>query len=155
MELIERLSAIEERLAALETSAPPHRDTSGDLWVLDNLVDSVGFAGDVRTGASHAQYQWQRDTTTLLGEDWAPHITRLAALAHPIRGHILRRLLEGDATVGDLVDEEIATSTGTAYHHLDALHAGGWVSKAAGGRWHVRAARVVPLLTIISATEDH
>ncbi|SMG28131.1 DNA-binding transcriptional regulator, ArsR family [Corynebacterium pollutisoli] len=155
METEARLHAIEERLAALEGGASPRRETGGDLWALDNIADSVIFAGDVRTDAGHAQYQWQRPTTLLLDEDWSPHFDRLAALAHPVRGAILRRLLDAPATVGDLVDDEVATSTGTAYHHLGALQAGGWIAKEAGGRWSVRTARVVPLLTIIAATEDH
>ena len=150
-----RLHAIEERLAALEGGASPSNEPDGDLWVLDNLADSVVFAGDVRTGAGHAQYQWQRPTQMLLDADWSPHLDRLAALAHPVRGVLLRRLLDAPATVSDLVDEGLATSTGTAYHHLGALQAGGWVSKGPGGRWSVRTARVVPLLTIIAATEDH
>lgn len=158
MELEVRLAAVEERLAALEgasTGASESTGTSGDLWALDHLTDSVVFAGDVRTGASHAQYQWQRPTRMLLDEPWDAHLERLAALAHPVRGAVLRRLLDSPATVADLVDEQLATSTGTAYHHLGALQAGGWITKEAGGRWSVRTARVVPLLAVIAATEDH
>ena len=57
METEARLHAIEERLAALEGGASPRRETGGDLWALDNIADSVIFAGDVRTDAGHAQYQ--------------------------------------------------------------------------------------------------
>jgi len=154
MELDARLTAIEQRLTALE-AGPTGGQASGDLWALDNIADSVIFAGDVRTGAGHAQYQWQRPTSLLLHEDWSPHLERLAALAHPVRGAILRRLLDAPATVAELLDADLATSTGTAYHHLGALQAGGWIAKEAGGRFSVRTARVVPLLTIIAATEDH
>lgn len=157
MELEDRLTAIEERLTALERreGTPTGASTSGDLWVLDTIDNSVIFAGDVHTGVGHAQYQWQRPTGMLLDADWAPHLDRLATLAHPVRGAILRRLLDSPASAADLVDEGLATSTGTAYHHLGTLHAGGWVSKEMGGRWSVRTARVIPLLTIIAATEDH
>ncbi|MDO5511876.1 helix-turn-helix transcriptional regulator [Corynebacterium sp.] len=154
MEIDARLTAIEQRLAALE-GAPTDRTLSGDLWVLDNIDDSVIFAGDVHTGAGVAKYQWHRPTELLLDTDWAPHLERLAALAHPVRGAILRRLLDAPATVTELVDDALVTSTGTAYHHLGALQAGGWISKGAGGRWSVRTTRVIPLLTIIAATEDH
>ncbi|MDO5670017.1 MAG: winged helix-turn-helix domain-containing protein [Corynebacterium sp.] len=154
MELEARLTAIEQRLKALE-SGPTGAQVSGDLWVLDNINDSVIFAGDVHTGVGVAQYQWGRPTNVLLDEDWGPHLERLAALAHPVRGAILKKLLDAPATAAELIDEELATSTGTAYHHLGALQAGGWISKGAGGRWSVRTARVIPLLTIIAATEDH
>lgn len=91
----------------------------------------------------------------LADEPWDENLERLAALAHPVRGAILRRLLAAPATVAELVDEHLASSTGTAYHHLGALQAGGWITKESGGRHALRTARVVPLLTIIAATEDH
>ena len=71
-----------------------------------------------------------------------------------MRGEILRRLLSSPATATELVEEEIVTSTGTAYHHLSALTNGGWTTKT-NGEYSIRAARVIPLLTIITASEDH
>ncbi|WIM69554.1 ArsR/SmtB family transcription factor [Corynebacterium suedekumii] len=179
-----RLAAVEARLDALESAleAAPTQSTptpgttepasptrpgapTGDadaLWLLDELPrrgdfpdGSVIFAGDVSIGGRRAVYQWHRPTHVLVDEPWDDNLDRLAALAHPVRGAILRRLLCAPATVTELVDEHVVSSTGTAYHHLGALQAGGWVAKESGGRHSVRSARVVPLLTIIAASEDH
>lgn len=166
----ERLSSLEERVAALEgptsprdpASPPRAPDLDEQFWVLNELPrhgefpdGSVIFAGDVSFGGKQAAYQWHRPTQFLIDESWDDNLERLGALAHPVRGALLRRLLAAPATVTELVAEEVVTSTGTGYHHLGALQAGGWVAKGPGGRFSVRTARVVPLLTIIAATEDH
>lgn len=161
-----RFAALEDRLAALEDAAglPNHSPEAptGQYWVLDGLRQgpdipdgSVIFAGAVEVGQESFSYQWQRPTKFLLDAPWDDQLTRLGALAHPVRGEILRRLLASPATIAELVDEEVVTSTGTGYHHVGALQAAGWVHKAAGGAFAVKPARVVPLLTIIAAAEDH
>lgn len=116
---------------------------------------SVVFAGEVTVGDTAAAYQWQRPTAYLTDQSWDEPLDRLAALTHPVRGGILRRLLSSPTTAAELVEEEVVSSTGTAYHHLNALAAGGWISKDTAGRHSVRTARIVALLTIIAAAEDH
>ena len=71
-----------------------------------------------------------------------------------MRGDILRHLLAGPATAVELVSDGIVSSTGTAYHHLHALQAAGWLTKV-GGAFAIPPARVVPLLAIITAAEAH
>lgn len=161
-----RLAALEARVAALE-SPPTPTDTQPlshqeDLWLLNELQNrepfpdgSVIFGGEVTVGGQRAMYQWQRPTHVLTDNPWDDNLDRLAALAHPIRGAILRRLLAAPATASDLVEEDTVSSTGTAYHHLGALAAGGWIAKDSSGRHSVRTSRVVALLTIIAASEDH
>ena len=170
-----RLAAVEARLDALESARTqgavgpeaPARPGASDsdttsFWLLDELPHhgdfpdgSVIFGGDVSIGGRQAAYQWHRPTHFLVDEPWEDNLDRLGALAHPVRGAILRRLLAAPATVTELVDEHVVSSSGTAYHHLGALQAGGWVAKESGGRHCVRTARVIPLLTIIAASEDH
>lgn len=145
MNIEERLDHLEERIAALENTPPiSNADNSG----------TVSFTGDVNSGDSHWEYEWARPVEFLTSTDWAPHFERLTALAHPVRGGILKRLLDSPATVTELVEESIVSSSGTGYHHLQALSAAGWVEKSRGS-FRITPARIIPLLTIIAATEDH
>lgn len=165
MESIEsRVLALEKRVAKLEQPIPAPVETSAGestMWLADTLEPSeelpegsVIFGGNLTIGESSYIYQWQRPTEAVTHGDWSDNLDRLAALAHPIRGDILRRLLTAPASATELVEEEIVTSTGTAYHHLSALASAGWTTKA-GGKYALRPARVVPLLTIITASEAH
>lgn len=169
-ELEHRLAVLEARLDALESRTEgPTGSTRGapggseELpWVLNGLREreqfpdgSVIFAGEVVVGGRRALYQWQRPTQYLTDEPWDEHLERLAAITHPVRGAILRRLLAAPATAAELVEEAVVSSAGTAYHHLNALAGGGWISKDSGGRHSVRTSRIVALLTIIAAAEDH
>lgn len=168
-----RLAELEARVAALEgranaghtnsvslTSAQPTTEDS-TYWLVDALAPneqlsdgSVIFGGNINVGKRTYVYQWQRPTTFVTDEEWTENLERLSALAHPIRGEILRRLLAAPATAAELVEENIVSSTGTAYHHLSALTHTGWTTKS-GGEYAIRPARVIPLLIIITASEDH
>lgn len=160
--ILERLKALESRVAALESS--PTSSSSGDFWVVDQIQcsnssdhdhhGSVVFGGAVTLDGREYAYQWERSADYLTGREWNEYIHRIAAIAHPVRGAILRRLLVAPATVAELVDEALVSSTGTAYHHIAALQSAGWIAKL-DGRYEVRHSRVIPLLTIIAAGEDH
>lgn len=143
MDLEQRITELEARVAALE-GTPSLGEGEG----------LVSFSGDVTVGGRRFAYEWARPTEAITGFDWDAHFERLQALAHPIRGHILKRVLEGPATVANLVDEGIVSSTGTAYHHIQALSTAGWLAKEKGNLT-VPPARIIPLLTIITATEEH
>ena len=174
-----RLAAIEARLAALEEHAPKETaatpptaligtkqvdDTADTYWALtelssrNNTADNTGavmFAGHVTTSEQEAIYQWTRPTDFFLTTSWDDPMTRLTALAHPVRGTILRTLLDAPATAAQLAEKNVVTSTGTAYHHLNALMAAGWISKKPTGEFSIRLSRIVPLLTILACCEDH
>lgn len=179
-ELERRLATIEARLAALEEHAPKETaatlptgtkqvdDTADTYWALtelssrnntaDNTADNTGavmFAGHVTTSEQEAMYQWTRPTDFFLTTSWDDPMTRLTALAHPVRGTILRTLLDAPATAAQLAEKNVVTSTGTAYHHLNALMAAGWISKKPTGDFSIRVSRIVPLLTILACCEDH
>ena len=168
-----RLAELEARVAALEgrasaehtdpTSRTSTQATTEDsiYWLVDALAPneqlpdgSVIFGGNINVGKRAYAYQWQRPTTFVTDEEWTENLERLSALAHPVRGEILRRLLAAPATAAELVEEDIVSSTGTAYHHLSALTHAGWTTKS-GGEYAIRPPRVIPLLTIITASEDH
>ena len=175
-ELERRLATIEARLAALEEHAPKETaatlptgtkqvdDSADTYWALtelslrNNTADNTGavmFAGHVTTSEQEAMYQWTRPTDFFLATSWDDPMTRLTALAHPVRGTILRTLLDAPATAAQLAEKNVVTSTGTAYHHLNALMAAGWISKKPTGEFSIRTSRFVPLLTILACCEDH
>ena len=159
----ERLAALEARVEALENSVSTPTEAHG-FWVVDTLhtqrnempEGSVIFGGDLDVAGGNYSYQWQRPYNALVdSEMWAASFERLSALAHPVRGEILHRLLQSPAQVSELIDEEIVTSPSTAYHHLSALSHAGWIKKSGSGIYEIAPARVIPLLTIISASENH
>lgn len=174
-ELERRLTTIEARLAALEEHVPKETATTptgtkqvdndaDTYWALtelslrNNTADNTGavmFAGHVTTSEQEAMYQWTRPTDFFLATSWDDPMTRLTALAHPVRGTILRTLLDAPATAAQLAENNAVTSTGTAYHHLNALMAAGWISKEPTGEFSIRLSRIVPLLTILACCEDH
>ena len=175
-ELERRLAAIEARLAVLEEHVPKETaatlptgtkqvdDSADTYWALtelslrNNTADNTGavmFAGHVTTSEQEAMYQWTRPTDFFLTSSWDDPMTRLTALAHPVRGTILRTLLDAPATAAQLAEKNVVTSTGTAYHHLNALMSAGWISKKPTGEFSIRVSRIVPLLTILACCEDH
>ena len=174
-ELERRLTTIEARLAALEEHVPKETattptgtkqvdDDADTYWALtelssrNNTADNTGavmFAGHVTTSEQEAMYQWTRPTDFFLATSWDDPMTRLTALAHPVRGTILRTLLDAPATAAQLAENNVVTSTGTAYHHLNALMAAGWISKKPTGEFSIHTSRIVPLLTILACCEDH
>lgn len=180
--LLARLEALEARVHELEDRAPSTRPSASasapegaesigtagttgttedtdPFWALTALKEhapapgAVVFAGAVDVGLGHLEYQWGRPVEHLLAADWAEHAEPVAALGHPLRLAILRRLLDGEHTVAQIVDELELGSTGVAYHHLSALQSGGWATSPRRGSWSIPASRVVPLLAIITALE--
>lgn len=170
----QRLGAVLDRLdaAAGESTGSTAREASAQdpdaadptasdrFWALNALRShlpapgGVVYAGAVDLPIGHVEYQWGRPTDPLLRADWAERAERVAALGHPLRLSLLQRLLAGECTVAQLVDELDLASTGVAYHHLHQLQGAGWVTSPSRGTWAVPASRVVPLLAIITALEE-
>lgn len=145
---------------ATTSSTPIASPTAEDtFWALTSLKSrlpapgGVVYAGSVDVGLGHVEYQWGRPTEHLLESDWAEHAEAVGSLGHPLRLALLRRLLDAEHTVAQLVDELGLASTGVAYHHLSALQNGGWVTSPRRGTWTIPASRIVPLLAIITALE--
>lgn len=168
-ELESRLQALEERVAQLETSIPetssnpPLDSNAGEkFWAIEKLASedipngSVIFAGISRLpSGEEVSYQWQRTTDFLRTSEWDAHFARLAAISHPIRGKIVQRLLHGPMSIHKFVEEEIVSSIGAAYHHCGELEKASWIIKEGKGIYRLDPTRIIPLLTIIAATEGH
>ena len=146
-----RLSDLEARVAALEQASLPQ---SPEFPAGSNHDGTVSFAGDITLPTGTYTYTWARPTAWITDQSWDAAIARIAALAHPVRGAILRHLLAAPATVTELVESDLVSSTGTAYHHLKELQAAGWVHKQ-DGVFKIPPARIVPLMTMVIAGEDH
>lgn len=146
-----RLTAIEARIDALEQASLSH---SPDVHADSNHDGTVSFTGDIALPTGTYTYTWARPTAWITDQPWDNAIARIAALAHPVRGAILRHLLAAPASVTELVESDLVSSTGTAYHHLKELQAAGWVHKQ-DGVFKIPPARIVPLMTMIIAGEDH
>ena len=148
-----RLSALEARVAALEQASSPE---PSPLPASVNGPDqgTVSFTGDITLPIGTYSYEWTRLASWITDQPWDDAMGRIAALAHPVRGAILRHLLAAPASVTELVESDLVSSTGTAYHHLKELQAAGWVHKQ-DGVFKIPPARIVPLMAMVIAGEDH
>lgn len=157
---IDRLDALERRVAELERQAArPRQSPVPDpelFWALEGLLDRVDAPGAAMiTGGvtlpdgRAARWQESAGTADLLAEDWSQHVAALAALAHPARIRLLRHVVDGACTAGELTRIDGIGTSGQVYHHLRQLVAAGWLHTIGGGRYEVPVARIVPLLTTI------
>lgn len=158
MEFDERLAALEERVSALEGQPKPA--PMGAFWALEGVKDrmpdgAVLFAGAVPLPTGH-HYEWQQGETVenLLGADWSELSASFAALGHPVRLLLLRLVLTGVQTTAELQEHEALGTTGQLYHHLRQLVAAGWLHLTGRGHYSVPGAKVVPLLTVLTAVRD-
>lgn len=141
-----QLRALEKRVAQLEAQAgrdahpPAGRDAAGDA--LAPAAPDVARPGDAGPAGADE----------VLDVAWSPVAARLAALAHPVRLELLRHVLHGARTTGQLAALEIVGTTGQLYHHVKPLISAGWLRQTGRGRYAVPDERVAALLTIISAT---
>jgi Xaa-Pro aminopeptidase len=166
-ELADRVTELEQRLAALEE---PVREKNCDaavvgtdperFWALGGLRSrirdrsAVLFTGSV-TLAGAPTYEWQQgaDVETLLERDWTASADPLAALGHPVRLQLLREVLCGRQTSSEMGTVEGLGTTGQLYHHLRHLVAAGWLRSSGRGRYEVAPTRVIPLLVILTAAQ--
>jgi ArsR family transcriptional regulator, arsenate/arsenite/antimonite-responsive transcriptional repressor len=142
----ERLAALEARVAALEAAA-----SSSSAEIVDDS-GVVSYEGAVRL---HGEVSWRIDysPSAALGLPAAPTAEVLAALGHPVRLALVRRLLTGPASAAELQDAAELSSTGQVYHHLRALTAARVVEQD-GRSFRVPATGVVPVLTMLLAAGD-
>ncbi|MFG2194899.1 ArsR/SmtB family transcription factor [Streptomyces sp. NPDC048639] len=167
MGLEQRVTALEQRLAALEGSGRhgggPALPIGADFWALDGLKAQLSDAGVPNggvlfTGTVHLptgeQYEWQygRTTDDLVESDWADAAEAFAALGQPVRLRLLREVLGGRRTAAELTELDGVGTSGQIYHHLRQLTAAGWLHAAVRGRYEIPPTRVVPLLVALATT---
>lgn len=180
-DLAKRVEELEERVAALEgaggaarpdsraiTPAVPGVPGVGEgevFWALEVLRQrsgppfedeetggSVLFAGVVRApGAGQVVWQEERPVPAVLRAGWDDAAGVLAALGHPIRLEIVRRLLGGASTTGELAGIPALGTSGQLYHHLRELQGAGLVVQRRRNHYAVPPERVIPCLTMVAA----
>jgi hypothetical protein len=119
-----RLAALEERIAALESAASAR--------LRPQAVDRE---------------------EAVLEADWTEWAGALAALGNPVRLTLLQQILRGTSTVSGLSEVQGLGTSGQIYHHLRQLTAEGWLHSPSRGVFAVPPSRVVALLAILVALE--
>ncbi len=147
-ELRERLAALEARVAALEAPAAP-----GGRGAPADDAGSVRYSGTVRL-AGEVRWTIELGAEDVLALPPAAVVRVLAALGHPVRLAVVRRLLRGPASVAQLQEAVGGSSAGQVYHHLSTLAAAGVAEAVGGGRPGVPPTAVVPLLVGLLAAAD-
>lgn len=168
--VLERLDAIEDRLARLDGSAEPVDAVADEpldveveaqpekFWALRGLQNRLGesggvlFTGAVTTPAGE-RYLWQQAATTdgLLDIDWADRAHALSALGHPVRLQILQYVLLGVRTTAELIEIAEVNTTGQLHHHIKELVSARWLQSPARGKYQIPVDRVIPLLAVVEA----
>lgn len=167
----DRLENLEQRMAVLEQrfSEAPHPVPQSPLWALDMLRQRLAgtsggvlFAGawqpeesGTKGRAPAVEWQYGHSVDDLLERDWGEAASPLAALGHPVRLELLKQVLIGTTATRDLVETAGLGTSGQLHHHLRVLVAAGWLRQRHRGDYEVPGGRLIPLLTIIVAAEDH
>ncbi|MGH7912697.1 MAG: ArsR/SmtB family transcription factor [Candidatus Dormibacteraceae bacterium] len=172
LDLTERLAALEARLDRLErptpVSTPPPILDPERFWALDALrrregetpdeqpvAGRVVFAGLARApGVGAAMWQEEHLIPALLEREWAGAAPTLAALAHPVRLEIIRRLIAGDRTTAQLSAIPGLGTSGQLYHHLRELQGAGLVVQQRRNDYAVATDRAVQCLILIAAAQS-
>ena len=158
MESKHRLDALEARVAALEIVKVPPNLSQDPFWVTEGLAQrnlkGVVFSGlvDLPEGGT-IRWQYGLPAATIVGQAWDDAAPPLAALGSPVRLRLLRSVLEGRGRTTELAELSDVGSTGSLYHHLRELVAAGWLSSAGKAAHRIPVERIVPLLTILAASD--
>lgn len=153
-----RLAELEVRVAALEAALPSPARTA-PVAAAPARTDSADAGGEVRYGGTvrlHGEIEWNVHYAAagVLHLAAAPAAGALAALGHPGRIAIVRRLLSGPATARELVQAADLSSTGQLYHHLQSLTSARFVEQDSRGSYRMPPTAVVPTLVLLLAAAD-
>jgi len=163
-----RLAELEERVGRLEQrqqrAQPPEsgRAQFDAQFDEDGVAGSVLFAGTATTPGTAATpgtattVDWQEEhpLPALLAGSWAEAAGALAALGHPVRLELIRRLLAGAHTTHELAEIPDLGTSGQLYHHLRELQAAGLVIQRRRNDYAVPADRVIPCLVLVAAAQS-
>jgi len=128
---------------------------TGPEFERDGVAGSLLYAGRAATpGGGDLIWQAEHPLPGVLAEAWEDAAAVLAALGSPVRLEIIRRLLLGGQTSGELQEIPGLGTSGQLYHHLRDLQSAGLVVQRRRGRYAVAADKVVPALVIITAAAD-
>lgn len=146
-----RLAALEARVAALEAALGEQAEPEEP----SGRAGEISYRGQVRLADGVGPVSWSigYDAAASLALPAGPVTEVLAALGHPVRLALVRRLLTGPAGTGELVAAADLSSTGQLYHHLRTLTAARLVEQD-GRHYRVPSTGVVPILVAVVAAAD-
>lgn len=156
VELLEAAAGVRD----IDAAGPSSQSAADTFWALEGLRGRRGDHPETADGLvmltgslelpTGEPVEWQQAAATaqVIDTDWSANAAVLAALGHPVRLELLRRVLRGARTTAELADE--LGSTGQLHHHLRQLVSAGWLAQRGRGAYEVPVARVVPLLVILT-----
>lgn len=125
---------------------------TGAEFARDGVAGSIAYGGRVRApGAGELVWQLEHAVPDVLDADLGAAAAVLAALGHPFRLEILRRLLLGARTLAELQEIASEGTSGQVHHHLRELRAAGLVVSRRRNDYAIPADRVVAVLVIVAA----
>ncbi len=117
-DLTARVARLEEQVAHL-TQQPAARPSLDDqfahLAALEADVPQPGgvlMVGSVTVAAGPVRWEWGQTLEAVQESDWTQVAGSLSALAHPVRLTLMKLVLEGTETTGDLLAHPELASTG-------------------------------------------
>ncbi|WP_432560616.1 ArsR/SmtB family transcription factor [Granulicoccus sp. GXG6511] len=145
-----------------------HRQTEGTTGAIlftgtwqptAGVAEAADVAEAAETAEAPAQesaragvdWQYARSVDDLMDHDWSVAASPLAALGHPVRLELLKRVLSGTTATRDLAESEGLGTSGQLHHHLRALVAAGWLRQRQRGDYEVPGERIIPLMTVLVA----
>lgn len=149
----ERIAALEARVAALESTAVDATVVPPEHAAARPGGGMIHYEGQTDL---HGHIEWEIDYSagSVLGLPLQRSVDVLAALGHPVRQGIVRRLLHGPVNAADLQEAVGLTSPGQLYHHLKTLTAANLVEQRNRGDYRIAGQHVVPILVILLASSD-
>jgi DNA-binding transcriptional ArsR family regulator len=155
-ELGARLAALEERVERLEGRPGAAASVAlADGFLDGDVAGSLMFAGTATLpGAGSVVWQEEHGVPSVVASGWADAAVALAALGHPVRLELIRRLLAGAHTTHDLAEIPDLATSGQLYHHLRELQAAGLVQQRRRNDYAVPADRVILCLILVAAAKS-
>jgi hypothetical protein len=125
---------------------------TGPGFARDGISGSVAYGGRVRApGTGDVVWQLEHAALDVVDADLDAAAATLAAVAHPFRLRLLRRMLQGASTLAELQEPAAAGTTGQLHHHLRELRSAGLVVSRRRNHSSIPTDRVVPVLVMITA----
>ena len=162
------VAALEERVTALERTRLPvgaSAVTDGSLVrkMLDELWNTADGSDPDGTVVYAGAGPWTGGTVAWqIGRGWADIretgadaiASLFGALANPHRIRILRALVTGPLSTGELGQRLDQPSSGQLFHHLKELLAAGVIHQPERGTYAIRREDAIPLLAALSSAID-
>jgi hypothetical protein len=136
-------------------SGPPFEDSgvSGSV-LLAGTATTPGTGSRAEAGQGTVVWQEEHPLPALLASGWGDAAGALAALGHPVRLELIRRMLAGAHTTHELAEIPDLGTTGQLYHHLRELQAAGLVVQRRRNDYAVPSDRIIPCLVLVAAAQS-